>query len=167
MNFTHKDFEETSKLANNLSRIDNIDSNYVNAVSDEIFNKQPFFLSVLLGYRFDTSLPELEEIMKIYFLIWEYFKDNKRIQAIKLTENHFEKIQQRNIKMLNYAAGEPCSVNVMEIYSTDLQNFQSKALFTTVLFRFNTRAVLLSMDKRKRGIIILGMKSFIECFETI
>lgn len=167
MDFTQRDFDETSKLAGYLKKIDDIDADYVNIISDEIFHKQPFLLTVLIGYRLDTLLEELEEIMKIYFLIWEHFKDNKRVQTKQVTEAHFEKIQQRNIEMLRYAEGEQTPTEKMEIYSSDLQNLQSKALLTAVLFRFNTRPVLRRMDVEKRGIIIVGIKSFIECFETI
>lgn len=167
MDLTQKDFEETSKVAAKIIRIENIDADYVNSVSDEIFTRQPFFLSVLIGYRMDTSPEELDEIMKIYFLIWEYFKDNKRVRANKLTESYFEQVEQRNIEMLDYAKGEPTGKDRMKIYSTGLQNLQSKALLTAVLYRFNTRPVLLRMNGEKKGIILIGIRSFIECFETL
>lgn len=133
MNFTQKDFKETSELASILKRIDNIDTEYVNIISDEIFTKQPFFLSVLLGCHMDTAPKELDEIMKIYILIWEYFKDNKRVLTNKLTESDFERIQSENIQMLDYATGESTWKETMEIYSADLQNLKSKALLSAVL----------------------------------
>lgn len=167
MNFTQKDFNETTELAQLLTKIDNIDEQYINEISDEIFLRQPFFLTVLLGYRLDTSPEELEEIMIIYFIIWEYFKLNKNVQKRIVTEAHFEKIQDRNISMLLYVQGEPEHTNSMKIYSDDLLNLKSKALFTAVLLRYTTRPVLLKMDAEKRGIILVGIKSFIECFETI
>ncbi|MEO6831217.1 MAG: hypothetical protein ABI378_03100 [Chitinophagaceae bacterium] len=167
MNFTQKDFNETTELAQLLTKIDNIDEQYINEISDEIFLRQPFFLTVLLGYRLDTSPEELEEIMIIYFIIWEYFKLNKNVQKRIVMEAHFEKIQDRNISMLLYVQGEPEHTNSMKIYSDDLLNLKSKALFTAVLLRYTTRPVLLKMDAEKRGIILVGIKSFIECFETI
>ena len=69
--------------------------------------------------------------------------------------------------MLLYVQGEPEHTSGLEIYSDDLQNLKSKALLTAVLFRYKTRPVLLKMDKEKRGIIFVGIKSIIECFETI
>jgi hypothetical protein len=167
MDFSEKDFEETSKLAATIRRIENIDANYVNLVSDEIVAKQPFFLSVLIGYRMVTSPEELDEILKIYFLIWEYFKDNKGVQANKLTESYFEEVQQRNIEMLKCSIGEPTGKERLEIYAADLQNLQSKALLTAVLYRFNTKPVLLKMIDKKKGIILIGIKSLIECFEHL
>jgi hypothetical protein len=120
-----------------------------------------------LGYRFDTSAEELEEIMKVYFLIWEYFKNNERVQTKKLTETDFERIQKRNIGMLDYATGETGWEETKGIYSADIQNLKSKALLAAVFFRFNTRAALLKMDTERKGIILIGIKSFIECFENV
>ena len=55
----------------------------------------------------------------------------------------------------------------MKIYASDLSNLKSKALYAAVVKRYNEREVLLKMDVRKRGLILIGIKSFIECFDTI
>ena len=167
MKITQKDFDETTELAGLLTKIDNFSSEDVDTLSDEIFKRQPFFLTVLLGYRFDVTPEELEEIMKIYFLIWEYFKTNKNVQTKPVTESYFEKVQDRHIKMLKYVEGETTQNDKMNIYSYDLDNLKSKALITAVLYRYNSRPTLLKMDKKSKGIVLVGIKSFIECFETI
>jgi len=138
----------------------------VNAISDEIYKKKPFFLIVLLGYNFDITPVELEELMKVYFLIWEYFKDNQNVQARKITEQQFEKIQDRNIGMLRYADGESTDQRKV-LYENDLQNLKSKALWTAILFRFNDRLDLIKMDPETKGMILIGIRTFIECFETV
>lgn len=125
-----------------LKKIDSIDAKYVDSASDELFQKQPFFLSVLLGYRFDVSPEELDEIMRIYFLIWEYFRENKCVQSYMVTESFFEKTQKKNIHFLKYIE-EETEQSKKEICSLDLANLKSKALFTAVLFKFNSRPVLL------------------------
>ena len=52
---TQKDFDETDQLTELLKQIDHADLTYANAVSDELFQRQPFFLLVILGYQFDVS----------------------------------------------------------------------------------------------------------------
>jgi len=167
MQFTQNDFNEMPQVAKLLSKIDNIDSNYAETIADEIFQKQPFFLTVFLGYHHDTTPIELEEIMKIYFLIWEYFRTNEKVQRIKVTEEYYERIEDKNIAMLQYTDGVPDKMEKIKIYSSDLSNLKSKALYAAVVKRYNEREVLLKMDTRKRGIILLGIKCFIECFDTI
>lgn len=120
-----------------------------------------------MGYRLDVLPEELDEIMKVYFLIWEYFKNRKRVRTSKISKAHFEKVQERNIKMLQYSKGEPTQKDKLEIYSADLQNLRSKVLWAAVLFRLQTRPVLHKMNDEKRGAILIGIKTFIECFETI
>lgn len=163
---TENDFDETKILAEILKKIDQIDADYVNTISDEIFKLQPFFLTVLLGHRLDVSTDELEEIIKIYFITWEYFRLNPNVQTKKVTETCFNKIQKRNIEMLKYSEGETKN-NKLEIYTDNLQNLRSKSLLTAILFRFNERSALLKMDMQKKGAVMIGIKSFIECFETI
>ena len=167
MQFTQNDLNEMPQVAKLLSKIDNIDSNYAETIADEIFQKQPFFLTVFLGYHHDTTPIELEEIMKIYFLIWEYFRTNEKVQRIKVTEEYYERIEDKNIAMLQYTDGVPDKMEKIKIYSSDLSNLKSKALYAAVVKRYNEREVLLKMDTRKRGIILLGIKCFIECFDTI
>ena len=165
LTFTAKDYSETSELAGLIRKIDAIDAEYANRVSDEIFKHQPFFLTVLLGYRVDVSAQELEELMKIYFLIWEYFKPNKNLRKKKVTQTQFEKVQRRNMYMLNYSEGES-EESRDKIYTDELQNLKSKSLWAAVQFRYNTRTVLVNMDPENKGIILIGILSFIQCFET-
>lgn len=166
MKFTHSDFKESIELAELIKKVDNLNSGYVNALLEEIFQRQPFFLTVLLGYRFDVKPEELEEIMKIYFLIWEYFKTNKKIPTKKVTEADFEKIQYRHIQMLKYVEGESDHKEISKVYEYDFEKIKSKSILTAVLFRYNTRPVLIKMDAQSKGIIYIGIKSFIECFEN-
>lgn len=165
LSFTENDYNETSKLAALISKIDTIDAQYVNRVSDEIFKQQPFFLSVLLGYKDDISMEELEEVMKIYFLVWEYFISKSNLLKRKVTSDQFEKIQMRNIHMLGYSEGE-LEDSKMKIYTDELANLKSKTLWAAVLYRYHNRLILLNMDPENRTIILIGVLSFIQCFET-
>ena len=165
--FTQNDFDEAKILAGSIRKIDRMDAAYVDAVSEEIFKMQPFFLSVLLGYSYDISLVELEEIMKIYFIVWEYFRSNPNVQKKHVTESLFNKIQQKNIEMLKYSECETKENEKSEIYAYDLQSLKSKSLLTAIFLRFNERAVLVNMVISKKGAIMIGIKSFIECFEKI
>ncbi len=94
-----------SDMAVLLNKIDNIGPEYVNTVSAEMFQYQPFFLTVLLGYRTRCFSGGIGEIMKIYFLIWEYFSENPRIRIKQIREKDFEAAQLRDI------IGAMCKVN--------------------------------------------------------
>ncbi len=167
MKFIQEEFDETGKIAELLRDIDRLDAENANRISDEMFQQQPFFLTVLLGYRFDVTELELEETMLIFFLIWEYFKKFKTIPVKKITRGYFEKIQGKNVQMLKYAEGELSRVDKLKIYEDDGQNLKSNPLLTAIYYRFHNRPVLLRMDTGKQGILLIGIRSFIECFETI
>lgn len=149
-----------------MNKIDNIGPEYVNTVSAEMFQYQPFFVTVLVGYRTDVSLDELEEMMKIYFLIWEYFGKNPGVRVTQITEKNFEAVQLRHIKMLKDAQGGLPDAR-RELYANDWDYVKSKSLAAMIVLRIRERPVLAKMDKEKRGIILVGIKSFIECFEPL
>lgn len=168
MNLSELEINEANEVADLLSKIDkDWDEDYVNTVSDEIFQHQPFFLTALLGLRFDVTPEELEEIMKIYFFIWEYFKNNKKVFAKKVTEEGFEKVQKRHIEMLRYMEGEPNQKEKGKVVSSDFDNFKSRSLLAAVLLRYSTRSVLVKMNKQNKGFVFVGIKSFIECFDNL
>jgi len=167
MIISKEDKKESLLVAQLIKKIELIDEKYVNEASDIISQKQPFLISLILGYRFDLKENELEEIMKIIFLIWEFFKNHSQIEQIKVSESQFMRIQQRNIHMLKYFEGEQGKNAKMEFISTDLENFNSKSLLTGIIFQFNEKIALLDMQNETRGIILVGLKSLIDCFEEI
>ena len=124
-------------------------------------------MSLILGYRFDLKPLELEEIMKIIFLVWEFFKKHHRVEITKITETQFLRIQQKNINMLKYFGGEQIKNSKQEIISADLESLKSKSLYTGVIFQFNQKVALLNMKTETRGIILVELKSLIECFEEV
>lgn len=165
LKLTPQDFKESDEVAELVVKMDNLSVDYVNSTGDDIFQQQPFFLTVLLGYRPDFTPEEHGEFIKIYFLIWEFFKANKNVQTKKVTEADFEKIEARHLAMFKYVEGEFDPQEISKVYLYDLENLKSKSLFSAVLFRYNTRPVIMNMDDRDKTLILVGIKSFIECFE--
>lgn len=162
-----EDKEESLKVSQLIKKIELIDEKYINQETDIISQKQPFLISLILGYRFDLNLNELEEIVKIIFIIWEYFKNFEQIYKIKVSEKQFEKIQQRNIHMLKYFEGENGENAQYNLVKSDLRHLHSKALLTGIFFQFNHKKSLIEMDNEEKGILLIGMKSLIECFDEI
>lgn len=164
---TQEDKKESEKIAQLIKKIDNIDALYVNSESEIISQKQPFLISLLLGYRLDLKENELEEMMKIILLIWEYFKSFDQILRVKVSQKRFEEIQQRNIHMLKYFEGEHGENAQNILVESDLSHLHSKALLTGIFLQFNHKKSLTELKNKEKGIILIGMKSLIECFDEI
>ena len=162
-----RDFEQVKEVNRLQLKVDSQTEFNVESVSEEIFKHQPFFLSVLLGYRLETSPEELGEIMKIYFLTWEYFKSSPNVWNEPINKSYYEKIENNHIQMLKYIESESDPEEQQKIYLSYSQNVDSKALLATIFFRFKNRPFLNEMDERSKAVIILGIASFVECFEKI
>ena len=167
MQINAKQLDDTERVFDIMFRLDNIDVAGAEKISDEIFQKQPFFLTALLGLRHDISMVELEEIIKIYLLIWEYFKRKPRAQSVKITQESFEKRLLNNAHMFMYVDKEDNERVKKEIFENDLNSIKSGALLAIILLRLNSRPILQNMNSENKGIIITGIKTFIECFEAL
>jgi hypothetical protein len=164
---TQEDKKESKKVSQIINKVNDIDEVYINSESDIIYQKQPFLISLLLGYRVDLKEKELEEIMKIIFIIWEYFKSFYKVHKTMISEKLFEQIQQRNIYMLKYFEGENGQNAQYDVVESDLRHLHSKALLTGIFFQFNHKKSLVEMNNEVKGNILIGMKSLIECFDEI
>jgi len=159
--------KESEKVSQLIKLVDNIKPVYVDTETDIIAKQQPFLLSMLLGYNLDLKENELEEIMKVIFLIWEYFKDSKSIKKTMISEEQFEKVQESNVYMLKYLKGEQGAIAQFNLVASDFNNLDSKVLFAGIFFQFKNKKSFLDMNDLLRGQLIIGMKSLIECFEEI
>ena len=167
MIISEKDKTETKKIGTILSHIDNMDGTIANKITDEIYQYQPFLISQMLGYRLDTQPEQTEDIIKILFLIWEFFKNCNGIRNTKLTKYKFEKMVKKNVNLLRYLDGESSAAERRNITSSDLSKLRSKALLAVIFYRFENQKSLLEMDIEAKGVTLIGMKSLIECFEEI
>jgi len=162
-----KDFIETDEVGKLLKRIDSVDKQYVSSAFEELEQFQPFLLSLLLGYHLDLNTSELDEVIKVYLIVWEYFKDKRNIKERQLTEMQFEEAQKRNIDFFKYLDTERSKEDFINTTSINLENIQSKALIAGILLRFDITPVLSNLKGDMKGIVIIGIKSLIECFEEI
>ena len=126
--------KEFIKINEILKNIDSENFEYADKKSDLLYQYQPFLISVVLGYRHDVDAAELNEITGIIFLIWGYFKDNKKIRTIKITESQFETAQKRNYHFLKYFQGEESEKEREIIVASDLDQLNSKTLFLEMFF---------------------------------
>ena len=167
MELSESDINEANKVADLMFKIDNWDVDYINSISSEILQYQPYFLSVLAGVRLEVTEEELEEFLKIYFLIWEFFRKDKNVLAKKVTEADFLKVHNKQIDMLRYMEGEPTKKEKGKVVSYDFQKIKSRSLLAAVLLRYSDRPVIAKMDEQMKGHVFVLIKSFIECFENV
>ena len=83
------------------------------------------------------------------------------------SEAQFTRIHKRNIHMLKYYEGEEGDNAKMELIDADFNHLKSKALLAGIFMLFNEKGALLNLDEETKGIILIGLKSLIECFEEV
>lgn len=166
INSMDKEEKELQKIYELEKKIEVMDQYYVNSVMDEIHKYQPYYLTVMLSYKDDLVEEEMSEVINIYFLVWEYFRSIDGLRKKKVTQKQFEKFQYQTLHMLSYSADQPKNSRD-DIFDKDLQSMKSKSLWTVVCMRSNEIPALVNMSSEKKGIILIGVKAFIQCFESL
>lgn len=167
MQFTDTDFGQTDRVAELVRFCDTADIKTLEQVTDEIYRHQPFLISLFMGYKDDVDMLQLDEVLRVLIIIWLFFKEHENVKSSKITVNTFEARQMKNVRFLKYLDGEPSKQDQDNIIDANLGALESKALFTAVLFKFKEGPALKKLHPEPSGIMLLGMKSLIECFEDI
>ncbi len=166
-NLTKKDFEETKIVADIIKQLDKADAMYADAESDKIYEQQPFIISLILGYRLDLNKNELDQIVKMFFVIWKYFKGRNKFQRKKITEQQYDRILKKNMDLLKFSEREKDQEKKLALFNAELSNLEAKALLAAIPLIFDTQPALKNMQTNLKARISLGMLSIIECFEEM
>jgi hypothetical protein len=162
---TRQELADTEKIAALIAYVDKIDAVIVNKISDEWATYQPFLISLLIGDSMDMVPEVLEECMKSYILIWEYFKERNGLHQKAINQQQHTRLLERNLRMIQYMGEEPTERAAQIVVQSDLEHLAAKALFVGVRMRFEQSPVMLALDPNLRNQYLVCMKTLIECFE--
>lgn len=143
-----REVKELERVLELEKKIDSIGPQYVDDMSTEIFKYQPFYLSVLLGYRMDVTPLELDELLRVYFLVWEYFRTSDGPLKKIVTQAQFEKAEDQMVAMLQYSEGVSQN-DKGDVFEKDIDTLKSKVLMGVVVSRFQKRSILANMEADK------------------
>lgn len=157
---------EIIKVAEIANKVDAAGKEYFDRESDVMFQLQPLMLSLLIGYQADLKSEQLNGMMLLLFIVWEYFKDKPAVKRQKITEDIYEEIMKRDIQMFRYLEGAD-QREASEIAASELKHIQSKELLAAVQGRLIEGSEFRGLDQQTRIILFIGMKGLVECFERL
>jgi len=166
MEITKREILETEFVGALIKEVDKIGLKEASEISDRIVKNQPFIMSLLIGYKFDIEEEQLNDIMKMLFVIYLYFERKTDISKNQINAKEFKRFEKTNTQFLKYFSGESTRERQLETNEQYLSNLNYKSLFTGVLFMSNTQIGLKKMNAETKGIVILGMKTLIDCLEA-
>jgi len=167
MKILEKDIKDVNVVGEIINRYNIADRDFFDSESDVIHKRQPFLISLIMSYHRDLKPDVFEEMAKVVFIVWEYFKLRNKIKRKKITQTQFEKIELRNFQMLKYLEGESDALERLKVIDSDFDHLNSKTLFAGIRLIFDTRDTFVKMETHDKGFLLLDMKCLIECFEKI
>jgi len=163
---TENDNREIVLVHEIIRRVDGMDEISANRESELIYTKQPFLISLILGYRVDLKTENFELVTKCIFVIWEYFKSRDEVLRTKIIEEQFDRIHKRNFHLVRYFESET-NEGKIELLKFDLGKLNAKALYVGVMNILRIPNSLRKGESETIGILLVGMKCLIECFEEL
>jgi len=162
-----EDPAQLQKVAQIVHYCDTADLKTLEQIADEIYQYQPFLISLFLGYKDDVDPLQHDKILRVIIIIWLYFRDSKNARRKKITEGMFEAQEKKHLHFLKYFEGEPTEQAKSQLTLQDLKNLKSIELMALVWGRVLQGPALKKMEAETKGITLIGFKALIECFEKI
>lgn len=166
MKLTPRDLEETKLVAALLKKVKQLDLTEVESISARMVEHQPYMMSLLLGYRFDVEKDQLDDVMRMLFLIYLFFERKTEIKKKQIDAEEFRKHQSKNGHYLKYLEGTKGRKAIAKINEEYLAHLRYISLFTGVIDLAQTQVSFQRIDPEVKGIVVLGMKTLIDCLEA-
>ena len=126
---------------------------WANQITDELMVHQPFLASMMAGYKFDLPPQEMDEVLKLYVAVWEFFKTDPIAKVTAITESQFDRLHTFNVNLMTK--------------NDSVDGATISVLLSVIIQRFGTRPTFKQMNVQKLGALIVGIKSTIECFQEL
>lgn len=134
-------------------------------IINDINKHQPFMLSMLMGYQLDLNADQFDGVTQMIFVMWEYFKDKKNAKKVQISLEQYERHQAKQIQFFKYLEGVTKQKNIKDTTALDLGHLKSKALYAYMVGSFIGSEF--AVNTALKGILLIGMRSLIDCFEEI
>lgn len=154
-------------LFNTLERLKQNDISLFNQLSDELNTHQPIILAIMLSLPEKHPMPVVDELMKLYLLIWSHFRSDPACLKNRLSENTFETAYKRNISLIRYLEGETNKAEKTKITQSDLLKVKSLDLMALISHSFSQWPELKKLSTTDKGLELLTIKTLIESLENL
>lgn len=129
---------------------------YIRRALKEIGHYQPFFLLILNRYKMELDKESAKPLLKLYFLIWFFYKRKTRIRDIPVTSERYM-----------HAEFEIADMEEDEQLFDALESPGSKALISVILSKFKQDPEFETLFQNSDSTIFISICSFIRCFDEI
>lgn len=167
MEITEKNKAEAREILAIMERVDRMDAAARNQTGTEIARFQPVILGVFNSRRSELSLDEQAEVLRLCFIIWEYFKIRKPLREVKITPSQYLRYRSNETAFINYLAKEE-PVQGKRAEDLAFSAIHSRVLWTAIIRRSYQSKVLQDIIGRNpAGLYLLDLRALIKCFDEI
>jgi hypothetical protein len=165
LDFSAAEIEHFRAILASEKRIDADELGYMEELLNEILECQPFMASMMLGFHHDLKPAESDAVIRIFLIIWSFYRKYPAVRINPLTEARYEEVLLRNLKRVEYAGGEEDQEQFRQVIRLDVNGMKSKSLYTIIVHRFDTLQILKEIEIMEKGQLWMGTKALIDCLD--
>jgi hypothetical protein len=157
-------FEEITKSWNKLEELELDD---IPQFVDKLGHEQPFVLTYLMTTGSDILNPkEREALLFTGLMIW-HISTLKRLKIPEISSEMIDEKESKNIKMLEYLAGEPES-DFMETVNHIMTKYPQAELLKFVIDKLMSDPEDdVEIREENIGMIVIYLKTIIDCLDVV
>lgn len=128
----------------------------INRIINDISYHQPFFLFILDRYQRESDKETFKPLLKLYFLVWTFYKRKVHIQNRPVTSERYMQ-----------AEYEIAGIEEDEKFYDNLESPGSRAMISILLTKFRVDPDFETLLTKSDGSVFVSICSFIRCFDEI
>ena len=101
----------------------------------------------------------------LHLLLWAAYRDTSACLKTAIDESRYTRIMDRNSAFFKYLGKEKGTPAFHDAVMKDFQTNNHGVLIAFVNLCFQQWPALANLNSREKGILIVAIKSFVECFE--
>ncbi len=133
---------------------------------ERLAKRQPFLMSMLIGYHKDLSPQVFEVVARCLLIVWRFHEDAGR-DRIPITAEGYERARDRNLRMLHYAQGEPDLCATMAVYKLDLEAKPGRMVTAALRRIFSHDPALNGQSTSSRGERLVELNALNDLFHEV
>ena len=171
MDILQRDMDEAEFVGDLIHLVNMMEQKEIKDVIDRMTKNQPFILSILLSYEPHFKKANLDEMMKMFLVIYLFFEEKTDIGKKPIDEAAYKACKEKNRQFVKYFAGEQGFENQLQTSRLYLSNLRFKSLFAGMIKMSNVQYDLEELelteepDSKFPWISIIATKALIDCLE--
>lgn len=157
------DLADAARLAPIIAEVNGLDVPRMDVLLERLVKRQPFIMSMLLGYHAAHNPQVFDAIARCILIVWRFHESSGR-DGTPITQDRYEAMMRSNLAMLKYAEGEPGAGGAKAVFANDLATKRGRSVLAALQGILMAQTEMLEQGLPVKGQLLLELSTLNDCF---